>query len=105
MKVDGRLPRGQANFDCAMATSASAREQLAKLSDPEVVALAQQGKEAAYRELLTRYERPVFSLIFLMVRDRETAEELAKETFVNVLNNTDSYSPDFKFPTWLLKIG
>src|SRR5258708_11288291 len=105
MKVDGRLPRGQANFDCAMATSASAREQLAKLTDPEVVALAQQGKETAYRELLTRYERPVFSLIFRMVRDRETAEDLAQETFVKVLNNIDRYSPDFKFSSWLFKIA
>src|SRR5437868_2037123 len=105
MKVDGRLPQGQANFDCAMASSASAREQRAKLTDPEVVVLAQQGKEAAYRELLTRYERPVFSLIFRMVRDRETAEDLAQETFVKVLNNIDRYSPDFKFSSWLFKIA
>jgi len=105
MKVDGRLPRGQANFDFAMPTSATAREQLAKLTDPEVVVLAQQGKEAAYRELLTRYERPVFSLIFRMVRDRETAEDLAQETFVKVLNNIDRYSPDFKFSSWLFKIA
>jgi len=86
-------------------TSASAREELAKLSDTEVVALAQQGKESAYRELLTRYERPVFSLIFRMVRDRETAEDLAQETFVKVLNNIDRYSPDFKFSSWLFKIA
>src|SRR5207237_3162373 len=105
MKVDGRLPQGQANFDCAMASSASAREQLAKLTDPEVVALAQQGKETAYRELLTRYERPVFSLIFRMVRDRETAEDLAQETFVKVLNNIDRYLPEFKFSSWLFKIA
>ena len=83
----------------------SAREQLSKLSDPEVVALAQQGKEAAYRELLARYERPVFSLIFRMVRDREMAEDLSQETFVKVLNNIDRYSPDFKFSSWLFKIA
>ncbi len=86
-------------------SSASAREQLAKLPDAEVVALAQQGKESAYRELLARYERPVFSLVFRMVRDRETAEDLAQETFVKVLNNIDRYSPDFKFSSWLFKIA
>ena len=85
--------------------SASAREEIAKPSDTEVVALAQQGKETAYRELLSRYERPVFSLIFRMVRDRETAEDLAQETFVKVLNNIDRYSPDFKFSSWLFKIA
>ena len=86
-------------------TSASAREEIAKLSDIEVVALAQQGKENAYRELLARYERPVFSLVFRMVRDRETAEDLAQETFVKVLNNIDRYSPDYKFSSWLFKIA
>ena len=86
-------------------TSASAREEIAKLSDTEVVALAQQGKETAYRELLSRYERPVFSLIFRMVRDREIAEDLSQETFVKVLNNIDRYSPDFKFSSWLFKIA
>ncbi|HVD60409.1 MAG TPA: sigma-70 family RNA polymerase sigma factor [Gemmatimonadaceae bacterium] len=86
-------------------SAALAREHIAKLSDVEVVALAQQGKEAAYRELLLRYERPVFSLIFRMVRDREMAEDLAQETFVKVLNNIDRYSPDFKFSSWLFKIA
>ncbi len=78
---------------------------LAGLSDPEVVALARKGSEAAYRELLTRYERPVFSLVFRMVRDRETAEDLSQETFVKVLNNLDRYSPEFKFSSWLFKIA
>ena len=78
---------------------------LNSLSDPEVVQLARKGSEAAYRELLSRYERPVFSLIFRMVRDRETAEDLAQETFIKVLNNLDRYSPEFKFSSWLFKIA
>jgi RNA polymerase sigma-70 factor (ECF subfamily) len=85
--------------------SGSAADQLAGLPDTEVVELAQKGKEAAYRELLKRYERPVFSLVFRMVRDRETAEDLSQETFVRVLNNIDRYSPEFKFSSWLFKIA
>jgi RNA polymerase sigma-70 factor, ECF subfamily len=85
--------------------SGSVADQLAGLPDTEVVALAQKGKEAAYRELLKRYERPVFSLVFRMVRDREMAEDLAQETFVRVLNNIDRYSPEFKFSSWLFKIA
>jgi RNA polymerase sigma-70 factor, ECF subfamily len=78
---------------------------LSTLSDPEVVTLARKGSEAAYRELLSRYERPVFSLVFRMVRDRETAEDLSQETFIKVLNNLDRYSPEFKFSSWLFKIA
>ena len=83
----------------------AASPPLSGLSDPAVVEQARKGSEAAYRELLTRYERPVFSLIFRMVRDRETAEDLSQETFIKVLNNLDRYSPEFKFSSWLFKIA
>jgi RNA polymerase sigma-70 factor (ECF subfamily) len=78
---------------------------LANLPDADVVRLAQQGREAAFRELVGRYERPVFSLIFRMVRDRETAEDLAQDAFIKVLNHIDKYSPEFKFSSWLFKIA
>ncbi|HEY0995909.1 MAG TPA: sigma-70 family RNA polymerase sigma factor [Gemmatimonadaceae bacterium] len=78
---------------------------LANLPDADVVALAQQGRDSAYRELIRRYERPVFSLVFRMVRDRELAEDLAQDTFVKVLSHIDKYRPEFKFSSWLFKIA
>jgi RNA polymerase sigma-70 factor (ECF subfamily) len=78
---------------------------LANLPDADVVALARKGREEAYRELIRRYERPVFSLIFRMVRDRETAEDLAQDTFIKVLNHVDRYRPEFKLSSWLFKIA
>ncbi|MCU0648108.1 MAG: sigma-70 family RNA polymerase sigma factor [Gemmatimonadaceae bacterium] len=80
-------------------------DELATLPDADVVRLAQQGREAAFRELIRRYERPVFSLILRMVRDRETTEDLAQDTFIKVLNHIDRYSPEFKFSSWLFKIA
>jgi RNA polymerase sigma-70 factor (ECF subfamily) len=80
-------------------------DELGTLPDADVVRLAQLGRESAFRELVRRYERPVFSLVFRMVRDRETAEDLAQDTFVKVLNHIDRYSPDFKFSSWLFKIA
>src|SRR5258706_10712666 len=78
---------------------------LANLPDADVVALALEGREAAHRELLKRYERPVFSLVFRMVRDRELAEDLTQDTFVKVLSHLDRYRADFKFSSWLFKIA
>ena len=80
-------------------------DELGALPDADVVRLAQQGRELAFRELVRRYERPVFSLVFRMVRDRETAEDLAQDAFVKVLNHIDKYSPEFKFSSWLFKIA
>ena len=77
----------------------------ATLTDQQVVLLARGGREAAYRELIRRYERPVFALLFRMVRDRELAEDLSQETFVKALNAIDSYRPEFKFSSWIFKIA
>ena len=81
------------------------RLDLSNLPDADVVALAQRGREPAFRELVRRYERPVFSLIFRMVRDSATAEDLSQDTFVKVLNHIDKYRPEFKLSSWLFKIA
>ena len=78
---------------------------LANLPDADVVGLAQQGREPAYRELIRRYERPVFSLVYRMVRDRELAEDLTQDTFVKVLSHIEKYRSEFKFSSWLFKIA
>ena len=70
-----------------------------------MVAWARDGHEAAFRELVRRYERPVFSLIYRIVRDRALAEDLAQETFIKVLNGIKSYRPEFKFSSWIFKIA
>jgi RNA polymerase sigma-70 factor (ECF subfamily) len=84
---------------------AEPRSDLATATDQEVVVQARAGRDAAYRELIRRYERPVFSLIYRMVRDRELAEDLAQETFVKALNAIESYRPEFKFSSWIFKIA
>ncbi|MEX2182057.1 MAG: sigma-70 family RNA polymerase sigma factor [Gemmatimonadaceae bacterium] len=78
---------------------------LPNLPDAEVVVLAQRGREPAFRELIRRYERPVFSLIYRMVRDSTTAEDLSQDAFIKVLNHLDKYRPEFKFSSWLFKIA
>jgi RNA polymerase sigma-70 factor (ECF subfamily) len=73
--------------------------------DKELVVRALKGEEWAYRELLERFRRPVFSLIYRMIGDREQAEDLAQESFVKAFNNLDSYNPNYRFSSWLFKIA
>lgn len=70
-----------------------------------MASLATRGREAAFRELLRRYERPVFSLVYRMVRDRTTAEDLAQEAFIRAFNAIGSYNPSYKFSNWIFKIA
>jgi len=74
-------------------------------SDKELVELCLEGRQRAARELVSRFERPVFSMICRMVRDRELAEDLAQEAFVRAFNSLDQYDPSYKFSSWLFKIG
>jgi RNA polymerase sigma-70 factor, ECF subfamily len=77
----------------------------AALDDRELATLAARGREPAFRELLTRYERPVFSLIYRMVRDRTLAEDLAQEAFIRAFNAIASYKTSYKFSNWIFKIA
>ena len=76
-----------------------------KVDDRKLAAQAAKGRDAAFRELLCRYERPVFSLIFRMVRDRALAEDLAQETFIRAFRAISSYNPRYKFSSWIFKIA
>ncbi|MEJ2203267.1 MAG: sigma-70 family RNA polymerase sigma factor [Gemmatimonadota bacterium] len=77
----------------------------AQLDDRELATLAAKGREGAFRELLKRYERPVFSLIYRMVRDRTLAEDLAQEAFIRAFNAIGSYNTSYKFSNWIFKIA
>lgn len=100
--ADGSVPR--ANTSARGAATLSANDYV-QLEDRDLAAQAVQGREGAYRELLARYERPIFSLVFRMVRDRSLAEDLAQEAFIRAFNAIGSYNPSFKFSNWILKIA
>ncbi len=73
--------------------------------DKTLAAQAAAGRQRAFRELLRRYERPVFSLIYRMVRDRTLAEDLSQEAFIRAFNAIASYNPGYKFSSWMFKIA
>lgn len=74
-------------------------------SDKTLAAQAADGREKAFRELMTRYEKPVFSLVYRMVRDRGLAEDLAQETFIRAFTAIGKYNPNYKFSSWIFKIA
>lgn len=74
-------------------------------SDEELAVAASRGSEEAFRELVERFERPVFSLIVRIVRRPELAEELAQDTFVKAWRALERFDPGRKFSSWLFKIA
>ncbi len=74
-------------------------------SDQQLIAQALRGSEAAYREIVERYQQPVLGLLLRIVRDRGLAEDLAQETFIKAFRALGSFQAGRKFSSWLFKIA
>ena len=74
-------------------------------SDSELVDEALAGSQAAYRSLVLRFERPIFSLIVRMVRHSQLAEDLTQDVFVKAFRALASYDHQRKLSSWLFKIA
>jgi RNA polymerase sigma-70 factor, ECF subfamily len=74
-------------------------------TDAELVASTLRGSQDAFRELVVRFERPVYSLVLRMVQDPGAAEDLAQEVFLKAYRRLDTYDPQWKLSSWLFKIA
>ncbi len=74
-------------------------------ADGEILRRCLAGDEAAYRELVERYQRQVFSLARRMLGNAEDAEDLTQETFVRMFRALDRYDSSRPFPAWLFTIA
>jgi RNA polymerase sigma-70 factor, ECF subfamily len=75
------------------------------MSNEELLELCKRQDQEALRLLLRRHERPVYSLLFQMLSNREDAEEALADVFVKVWRAAASFKGDSKFTTWLFKIA
>lgn len=76
-------------------------------TDQELVSLYLKGTESALQELILRHERKVFTSIYLLVKDRDLANDIFQETFIKVINTLRSgnYNEEGKFISWVLRIA
>jgi RNA polymerase sigma-70 factor (ECF subfamily) len=72
-------------------------------TDEQLVARLVDGDEAALRDLLRRYERPLSSFIFRHTGGRDV-EDLYQETWWRVVRQGARFDPTRRFSTWLFQI-
>jgi RNA polymerase sigma-70 factor, ECF subfamily len=73
--------------------------------DAEILRRCRAGDERAYRELVDRYRRQVYSMALRMLRREEDAEDVAQETFIRVFRALDRYDPARSFTAWMFTIA
>jgi len=63
------------------------------------------GEQYAFDEIVRSYEQRVFSLLFMMTRDRSGAEEVAQDAFLRAYANLQKYDPQRPLYPWLATIA
>jgi len=59
----------------------------------------------AFEELVSHFERPVFSLCFRLLGDAEEARDAAQETFMRVYKGLGSFRGESGLKTWIYRIA
>lgn len=73
--------------------------------DRLLVQAALGGDQAAFGELVTRYQAAVYNMAYRMLGDPTEAEDAAQEVFVRAWNQLHTFQLDRRFSTWLLSIA
>ncbi|WP_294594337.1 sigma-70 family RNA polymerase sigma factor [uncultured Rikenella sp.] len=65
------------------------------------------GDESAIATLIEGYRKKVYNYILMLVKDRQTADDLCQETFIKVIGSLrgGKYAENGKFISWVLRIA
>ena len=75
-----------------------------EINEEKLVWEAKGGSVVAFEQLVGRYERRVFRLAQSIAHNREDAEEITQNAFVNVFRHLPQFQGDSRFYTWLVRI-
>lgn len=63
------------------------------------------GNESAFSELLDEFQQKVFHTCLSFVPNKEDAEDIAQEVFLEVYRSIDKFQGNSKLSTWIYKIS
>jgi RNA polymerase sigma-70 factor, ECF subfamily len=77
----------------------------AEQDDVQLVAASKGGDQDAFAQLVQRYQRRVFNLVYRMLQQYEEANETTQETFLAAWQGLPAFRGDARFATWLYRIA
>ena len=76
------------------------------MSQEELLVLIYKKDDKAFTVVYDMYSRSLFSVIHVMIKNREEAEDVLQEVFIKIWKNIDSYQEKKgRFYTWILNIA
>lgn len=76
-----------------------------KMDDHQLLAATLTGDEAAFKELVRRYQNQITNYVYRMLNDYDRAVDLAQETFVRVYTSAERYQATYSFSTYIYRIA
>ncbi|MFT7331803.1 MAG: RNA polymerase sigma factor (sigma-70 family) [Roseivirga sp.] len=64
----------------------------------------QSGNQSAYSQLIDDYQQKVFATCISFLPNKEDAEDIAQEVFIEVFNSIHKFKGDSKLSTWIYRI-
>lgn len=77
----------------------------AALSDIELIKRILSGNQELFSELVSRYKKLIFSVVYNMIHDKQEVNDVTQEIFIRIYQALHRYNPEFKFSTWSVKIA
>jgi RNA polymerase sigma-70 factor (ECF subfamily) len=74
-------------------------------SEQQWIARAKQGDQQAFHCLYENYHRRIYSLCWRMLADKESAEDVCQEVFVQLWQKINNFRGESKFSTWLHSVA
>ncbi|NQU73128.1 MAG: sigma-70 family RNA polymerase sigma factor [Candidatus Omnitrophica bacterium] len=74
-------------------------------SDGDLLNKARKGNKGAFEDFYARYKRRILNYIYRMIGNRESAEDIAQETFVKAYMNLSTYTEQAKAINWIYTIA
>ncbi|WP_167616240.1 RNA polymerase sigma factor [Maribellus sediminis] len=75
------------------------------MSDFEIIEQLKQGNEQAFRKLVETYQKLVVNTCYGLLHNREDAEDVAQDVFIEVYRSVENFRADAKLSTWLYRIA
>ena len=86
------------------ATGRLRTESTTEREDDELVRRLRAGDEAAYEELLSRFQQPVYNLAYRLLNDPGDASDVVQEVFLKIFRNVSHFRRQSSLKTWIYRI-
>jgi len=75
------------------------------MTQNELIELVLAGNQEAFRSITELYNAKIFRTCLGFVHNKEDAEELTQDVFVNVYQNLHRFKGNSSFSTWIYRIA